>query len=118
MYTLSNILKHILPIIVKPISNNHLRYRSSFNEDILFDLTTDYNRKRSIHSDLLSNAIQNISEKHSLFILTAVACCIHHVTPEKRVELLQEVNEIDFSLNFILFQRSGRHEDRSCRRFF
>ncbi len=88
----------------------------------MFDLTTDYNRQRSIHSDLLSNSIQNIntniSEKHSLFILTAAACCIHHVTPEKCVELLQEVNEIDFPLNFILFQRSRRHEDRSCRRFF
>lgn len=68
------------------------RYNS---EDVFLDLTTDYNRKRFVQSDLIRNAIQNInnniSEKLSLLILTAAARCVHHVTPEKRVELLEEV---------------------------
>ncbi len=66
------------------------------NEDIFLDLTTDYNRKRFVQSDLITNAIKNInnniSERLSLLILTAAARCVHHVTPEKRVELLEEVN--------------------------
>ena len=65
------------------------------NDDVFLDLTTDYNRKRFVQSDLVNNAIkninQNISERLSLLILTAAARCVHHVTPERRVELLEEV---------------------------
>ncbi len=65
------------------------------NGDIFLDLTTDYNRKRFVQSDLITNAIKNInstiSERLSLLILTAAARCVHHVTPEKRVQLLEEV---------------------------
>ncbi len=112
MYTRSNILKGILPNLIK-----HIRYQSSFNEEIFFDLTNNYNRKRFIHRDLLLNAIENIdsniSEKHSLLILTAAARYIHYVTPEKRVELLEEVNELDlrmyvFLISFV-FERHGKH---------
>jgi hypothetical protein len=64
-------------------------------EDIFLDLTTDYNRKRFIQSELISNAIKNItnniSERLSLLILTAASRCVHHVTPDKRVALLEEV---------------------------
>lgn len=65
------------------------------NEDIFLDLTMDYNRRRYVRSDLINNAIENISttisERLSLLILTAAARCVHHVTPERRVELLEEV---------------------------
>ena len=76
--------------IFKVFRINYIRYRSTFNEQIFFDY-----RKRFVHHDLLSNVIEkidsNISEKHSLLILTAAARYIHHVTPEKRVQLLEEV---------------------------
>ena len=66
------------------------------NDDVFLDLTTDYNRKRFVQSDLINNVIKNInnniSERLSLLILTAAARCVHHVTPEKRVELLEEVS--------------------------
>ena len=69
--------------------------RRRLNDDVFLDLTTDYNRKRFVQSDLVNNAIkninQNISERLSLLILTAAARCVHHVTPERRVELLEEV---------------------------
>lgn len=65
------------------------------NKDVFLDLTTDYNRKRFVPIDLVTNAIKNInnniSERLSLLILTTAARCVHHVTPEKRVELLEEV---------------------------
>ena len=90
MYTRYNHFRTILPILIKP-----KRYHSSLNDDVFFDLTSDYNRKRFIHNDLLSNAIEhihsNISEKHSLLVLTAAARYIHHVTPKRRIELLEEV---------------------------
>jgi hypothetical protein len=73
-------------------STTNNRYKT---EDIFLDLTTDYNRKRFVQSELVTNAIKNInnniSERLSLLILTAAARCVHHVTPEKRVELLEEV---------------------------
>lgn len=106
MYTRYCILRQILPNLIKPVSYRHLRNQSSCDEDIFFRLTNDYNRKRFIHSDLLSNAIQNIhsklSERQSLLILTAATRYIHHVTPEKRVELLEEVIKIEFSV-FVQF---------------
>jgi hypothetical protein len=63
--------------------------------DVFLDLTTDYNRKRFVQSELITNAIKNInnniSERLSLLVLTAAARCVHHITPDKRVELLEEV---------------------------
>jgi hypothetical protein len=114
MYTRYNVLKHIVQNFITPNSyNRFIRFQSSatritansfkdsttnnrFNsEDIFLDLTTDYNRKRFVQSELITNAIKNInnniSERLSLLILTAAARCVHHVTPEKRVELLEEV---------------------------
>lgn len=48
-----------------------------------------------MQSDQVANAIKNInnsiSERLSLLILTAAAHCVHHVTPDKRVELLEQV---------------------------
>ena len=83
MYRRCNIFKDLR---IKPI-----RYRSTYNEQIFFDY-----RKRFVHRDLLSNVIEkidsNISEKNSLLILTAAARYIHHVTPDKRVQLLDEVS--------------------------
>lgn len=71
------------------------------NDDVFLDLTTDYNRKRFVQSDLINSAIKNInnniSERLSLLILTAAARCVHHVTPEKRVELLEEVSIRSYS---------------------
>jgi hypothetical protein len=107
MYTRYNVLKHIIQNFIKP--NSYNRFQSSANifqdssttnnryntEDIFLDLTTDYNRKRFVQSELVTNAIKNInnniSERLSLLILTAAARCVHHVTPEKRVELLEDV---------------------------
>lgn len=67
-------------------------------EDVFLDLTTDYNRRRFVQSELMSHAIKNInnaiSERISLLILTAAARCVHHVTPEKRVQLLEQVKPI------------------------
>lgn len=55
----------------------------------------DYNRRRFVRSDVISNAIQkinnSISERLGLLILTAAARCVHHVSPDRRVELLEEV---------------------------
>lgn len=65
--------------------------------DVFLALTTEYNRKRFVPSNLVTNAIKKIdntiSERFSLLILTAAARGVHHVTPEKRVELLEEVRE-------------------------
>lgn len=78
------------------ISSGSMVDNRRLNDDVFLDLTTDYNRKRFVQSDLINNAIQNInkniSERLSLLILTAAARCVHHVTPEKRVQLLEEVN--------------------------
>ncbi|CAF0909776.1 unnamed protein product [Adineta steineri] len=113
MYTRCLVLKQIVRNFITPNSYNRLvRFQSfanpntantlqdskSYNRfntgDIFLDLTTDYNRKRFVQSELVTNAIKNInnniSERLSLLILTAAARCVHHVTPEKRVELLEE----------------------------
>lgn len=67
------------------------------NDDVFLDLTMDYNRRRFVQSKLIADAIrnidQNISERLSILILTAAARCVHHVTPDKRVELLEEVRD-------------------------
>lgn len=91
MYTRSCFVQRWLTIIRQP-----KRCSSTLNGDIFYDLTSDYNRRRFIHGDFLSKAIENIhsnlSERHSLVILTAAARHIHHVTPKQRVEFLEQVN--------------------------
>lgn len=91
------------------------RFQSSLHDEIFFHLTNDCHRKHFVHHELLCKAIKNIhsnlSEKQSLLILNAAAQYIHHVTPDKRVELLEEVIGIDFFHGeFIgaLFSRFGR----------
>lgn len=82
------------------------------SDDVFLDLTTDYNRKRFVRSEVLTNAIQNISnnisERLSLLILTAAARCVHHVTPEKRVELLEEVRKSKFYYVIFFFVLSSK----------
>ena len=84
-------------------------------DDVFLDLTTDYNRKRFVQSDLLTDAIKNInsniSERLSLLILTAAARCVHHVTPDKRVELLEAVSNerSPASSSPLLVERFSRH---------
>lgn len=92
------------------VSSYFMEYRRSFmqlvisrsnsiglgkGDDIFLDLTMDYNRRRSVRSELMSSAIKqidgSISERLSLLVLTAAARCVHNVTPERRVELLEEV---------------------------
>ncbi len=46
-------IKYYIPIISKKYfiqTITSIRYQSSFNDDIFFDLTTDYNRTRFIHN--------------------------------------------------------------------
>ncbi|CAF3583271.1 unnamed protein product [Rotaria sordida] len=115
MYTRCNVLKNIVQNFITSNSySRFIRFQSStttitpdtlqnsnsnsknhhYTEDVFLDLTTDYNRRRFVRSGLISNAIKNvnnnISERLSLLILTAAARCIHHVTPDKRVQLLEE----------------------------
>lgn len=86
MYTRLNIVYHRI---------RSIRYHSSSNDEILFQLINHCHRKHFVHHDLLSKAIENIhsnlSEKQSMMLLNAAAQYIHHVTPDKRVELLEEV---------------------------
>lgn len=76
------------------------RYQSTSNDEIFFRLTNDCHRKHFVHRDILSKAIENIhsnlTEKSSLLILTAAARYVHHITPDKRVELLEKVRLIEF----------------------
>ncbi|CAF4575672.1 unnamed protein product [Rotaria sp. Silwood1] len=115
MYTRCNVLKNIVQSFITSNSySRFVRFQSSttnfavdtsqnsnskiknryFTEDAFLDLTTDYNRRRFVQSELVSNAIKNInsniSERLSLLILTAAARCVHHITPDKRVQLLEE----------------------------
>ncbi|CAF0726305.1 unnamed protein product [Adineta ricciae] len=116
MYTRCSVLKQIVRNFVAPNSYTRLvRFQSSTTSqvvgnrfldstskvdnrsnsgDVFLALTTEYNRKRFVPSGLVMNAIKNInntiSERLSLLILTAAARGVHHVTPEKRVELLEE----------------------------
>jgi hypothetical protein len=58
----------------------------------------EYNRRRFVQSDIVSSAIKSISanipERLSLLILTAAARSVHHVSPDKRVELLENVTKL------------------------
>ncbi|CAF1637026.1 unnamed protein product [Rotaria magnacalcarata] len=115
MYTRYSVLRNFVQNFITSNSYNRLvRFQSSASniatntiqnsnlkptgrqqsDDIFLDLTTDYNRRRFVQSGLVSNAIKNInnaiSERLSLLILTVAARCVHHVTPDKRVQLLEE----------------------------
>jgi len=118
MYARFNVLRHLVRnLSVSKSYSQLIRFQSSTssyvtnnsrtNEDVFLDLTTDYNRKRFVRSEILTNAIQNISEniseRLSLLILTAAARCVHHITPEKRVELLEEVEEDIIFVCFVIF---------------
>lgn len=89
-------------------------------EDVFLDLTMDYNRRRYVRSDLINNAIENISttisERLSLLILTAAARCVHHVTPERRVELLEEVKSRSFTFFFVFSFRFVKKKLRRGKR--
>lgn len=82
------------------IGNNLIKsiaFRStrSQSDEIFFRLTNDCHRKHFVHHDVLCKAIENIhsnlTDKYSLLILIAAARYVHHVTPDKRVDLLEEV---------------------------
>lgn len=79
------------------------RCQSTVRNEIFFNLIKDYNRKHSVHIDLLVNAMKNIhrhiSERRSLLVLTAAARSVHHITSNQRVELLERVN---LSFSFVV----------------
>ena len=109
MYTRCCVFQRWLTIVQQP-----KRCLSTSNGDIFYNLTSDYNRRRFIHRDFLSNAIEsihsNLSERHSLVILTAAARHIHHVTPKQRVQFLEQVESLLLSRKELTFLRSDLEE--------
>lgn len=87
--------------------------QSLTREQIFYNLINHHNRKRSIPTDLLSRAIENIhpkiSERLSLLILSSAARLVHNATFEKRLELLHKVRSI--------FSKGNREEFRFIRKF-
>ena len=75
--------------------SNARLYTSQSQHQIFYTLTNDYHRKRSVNSDVLLRAIEqinaNLSERLSLVILSTAARYVHHVTPQKRLEFLEKI---------------------------
>ena len=97
MYPRLKLPRHLSFLFAKPACVPPFAHRcqSSVRNEIFFNLIKDYNRKHSVHIDLLVNAVKSIhrriSERRSLLVLTAAARFVHHISSQQRVELLETV---------------------------